>query len=141
MRHTIVIENIEEMRRREGIDDVELREAIRGLRVGDFVRLRLQKRSDEYGYVAFTAFTLTGAPETLGRLRLVEALEGRITTFTKRLFNRGEGKIRLRQPIYQVQVVSESPLPLTPAQVRQLDELFLLARQNFAPPKLNIPAQ
>jgi len=109
--------------------------------VGDFVRLRLQKRSDEYAYVAFTAFTLTGAPETLGRLRLVEALEGRITTFTKRLFNRGEGKIRLRQPVYQVQVVSESPLPLTPAQVRQLDELFLLARQNFAPPKLNIPAQ
>jgi hypothetical protein len=41
MRHAIVIENIEEMRSRAGIDDVELREAIRGLRVGDLVRLTL----------------------------------------------------------------------------------------------------
>jgi hypothetical protein len=41
MRHAIVIENIEEMRTRAGIDDVELREAIRGLQVGDFVRLTL----------------------------------------------------------------------------------------------------
>jgi hypothetical protein len=41
MRHAIEIENIEEMRSREGIDDVELREAIRGLRVGDFVRLTI----------------------------------------------------------------------------------------------------
>jgi hypothetical protein len=41
MGHAVAIENIEEMRRREGIEDVELREAIRGLRVGDFVRLTL----------------------------------------------------------------------------------------------------
>jgi hypothetical protein len=41
MRPAVVIENIEEMRRREGIDDVELREAIRALRVGDLVRLTL----------------------------------------------------------------------------------------------------
>jgi hypothetical protein len=33
------IENIEEMRLREGIDDVELREEIRRLRVGDQVHL------------------------------------------------------------------------------------------------------
>ncbi len=39
MRHVVEIENIEEMRRREGIDDVQLREAIRGLRIGDFVKL------------------------------------------------------------------------------------------------------
>lgn len=33
------IQNIEEMRQREGIDDVELREAVRGLRVADVVNL------------------------------------------------------------------------------------------------------
>ena len=41
MRQAVEIENIEEMRRREGIDDVELRDAIRKLRVGDFVKLTL----------------------------------------------------------------------------------------------------
>ena len=35
----VEIEDIEDLRRRQGIDDVELREAIRGLRVGDSVRL------------------------------------------------------------------------------------------------------
>jgi hypothetical protein len=41
MRKIVEIENIEEMRRREGINDVELRQAIRGLRVGDLVKLTL----------------------------------------------------------------------------------------------------
>jgi hypothetical protein len=35
----VEIERIEELRRRAGIDDVELREAIGRLRVGDHVRL------------------------------------------------------------------------------------------------------
>jgi hypothetical protein len=35
----VPIEDIEEKRLRNGIDDVELREQIRGLRVGDFVKL------------------------------------------------------------------------------------------------------
>jgi hypothetical protein len=35
------IENIEEMRCRVGIDDVELKRAIRGLRIGDYVNLTL----------------------------------------------------------------------------------------------------
>ncbi len=39
MRHSVEIENIEELRRREGIEDVELRNAIRGLAVGDVVKL------------------------------------------------------------------------------------------------------
>jgi hypothetical protein len=39
MLNPVGIENIEEMRRREGIDDVELRQAIRGLAAGDLVRL------------------------------------------------------------------------------------------------------
>jgi hypothetical protein len=37
----VEIEDIEAMRRRVGVDDVELRGAIRGLRVGDRVRLTL----------------------------------------------------------------------------------------------------
>ncbi len=41
MRNPVEIENIEELRRREGIDDVELRKEIRGLKVGDFVKLTL----------------------------------------------------------------------------------------------------
>src|SRR5947209_20416805 len=36
-----VIENIEAMRRQEGIDDVQLREEVRGLKVGDLVKLTL----------------------------------------------------------------------------------------------------
>jgi len=39
MRQSIVIQDIEEMRRREGIDDVELRAAINRLKIGDFVKL------------------------------------------------------------------------------------------------------
>jgi hypothetical protein len=41
MRDRVEIENIEEMRRREGIEDVELRQDICGLRVGDAVNLTL----------------------------------------------------------------------------------------------------
>jgi hypothetical protein len=41
MRNPVVIENIDQMRRREGIDDVELWEEIRGLAVGDYVKLTL----------------------------------------------------------------------------------------------------
>src|SRR4051794_12900451 len=39
----VEIENIEEMRLREGIDDIELRMEIRELKVGDFVRLTISK--------------------------------------------------------------------------------------------------
>jgi hypothetical protein len=39
MRNPIAIENIEDLRRRQGIDDVELRAEIRGLQIGDFVKL------------------------------------------------------------------------------------------------------
>ncbi|MBI3410935.1 MAG: hypothetical protein HY040_21585 [Planctomycetes bacterium] len=41
MHNPVDIENIEEMRRGEGIEDVELRVGIRGLRSGNFVRLTL----------------------------------------------------------------------------------------------------
>jgi hypothetical protein len=39
MKNSIEIENIEEMRRREGIEDIELGEEICGLGIGDFVKL------------------------------------------------------------------------------------------------------
>jgi hypothetical protein len=39
MRKPVEIENIDEMRRREGIDDVKLREQMHGLQAGDLVRL------------------------------------------------------------------------------------------------------
>jgi hypothetical protein len=41
MRDPVVIENIADLRRREGIEDRELFDAIRALGVGDFVRLTL----------------------------------------------------------------------------------------------------
>src|SRR5262245_54184961 len=41
MPNPVAIENIEEMRSRQGIEDTELQEEIRGLRVGDLVRLTL----------------------------------------------------------------------------------------------------
>jgi hypothetical protein len=39
VRHPVEIEDIEQLRLQEGIDDTELREAVRGLRVGDVVKL------------------------------------------------------------------------------------------------------
>jgi len=42
MRNVVEIEDIEEMRRLQGIDDLELREGIRGLRAGYFVKLALR---------------------------------------------------------------------------------------------------
>jgi hypothetical protein len=48
MRNPIVVEDIESMRRRQGIDDAELREEIRGLKIGDFVKLTLLTRTASY---------------------------------------------------------------------------------------------
>ncbi len=45
MRNPIVVEDIERMRRRQGIDDAELRDEIRQLRIGDFVKLTLLART------------------------------------------------------------------------------------------------
>ncbi len=48
MQSSIVVEDIEGMRRRQGIDDVELREEIRALKVGDFIKLTLLTRTGPY---------------------------------------------------------------------------------------------
>jgi hypothetical protein len=44
MRHTVEIENIEQLRRREGIDDAELRADVAGLCVGAVVNLTFMSR-------------------------------------------------------------------------------------------------
>jgi hypothetical protein len=49
MRNPIEIENIEELRRREGIEDAELQEEIRGLRVGDTVKLTFRNGTKSLG--------------------------------------------------------------------------------------------
>lgn len=46
MSRSVAIEDIDDMRRRAGIDDVELWHAIRGLRAGDCVRLTLMGAGD-----------------------------------------------------------------------------------------------
>ena len=51
MASLVEIENIEEMRRKEGIDDVELRMEIRQLKVGDHVRLTISSGSKFHGTV------------------------------------------------------------------------------------------
>jgi len=48
MRNLIVVEDIEEMRRRQGIEDIELQEEIRGLKLGDFVKLTFLTRVASY---------------------------------------------------------------------------------------------
>lgn len=50
MENSTVIENIEKMRRREGIDDVELRDEIRTLAVGDFVKLTFLSRTKTFAH-------------------------------------------------------------------------------------------
>jgi hypothetical protein len=69
MNKAVEIEDIEEMRRRVGIDDVELREAIRALRAGDFVRLTLVTAATPPARETVLV-RITGArgPEFLGRL-------------------------------------------------------------------------
>lgn len=47
--NTIEIENIDQMRRQEGIEDVELRKEIRGLAIGDLVKLTLHTAANPAG--------------------------------------------------------------------------------------------
>ncbi len=61
MHAPVEIENIDAMRRREGIDDVALREAIRGLKVGDFVKLTLLCGPESCESVAVRITSIKGA--------------------------------------------------------------------------------
>jgi len=80
MRNPLEIENIEQMRLREGIDDVELRQEIRGLKIGDFVRLTM----------------LTGTKASAGETMLVKITSIRRDSFRGELANRPASSRRFK---------------------------------------------
>jgi hypothetical protein len=61
MRHTVEIEDIERRRLREGIDDVELREEIRGLQVGDVVKLTFLTGPTSFETLSVRITRITGS--------------------------------------------------------------------------------
>jgi hypothetical protein len=87
MRQLVEIENIEALRRRQGIEDVELREEIRGLRAGDCVRLTL----------------LSGPGSATGETLLVRITRIRGSTFRGELARRptssGLSRLRVGAPL------------------------------------------
>lgn len=74
------IENIEAMRRRQGIDDVELRAAVRGLGVGDSVRLTIfAGEASAAGETVVVQITAVDGPRFQGTLAarpVLKALAG-----------------------------------------------------------------
>jgi hypothetical protein len=69
MRKPIEIENIEELRRREGIEDIALREGIRGLGIGDFVKVTLLTgRTPATGETLLVRITSIKGPAFRGKL-------------------------------------------------------------------------
>jgi hypothetical protein len=87
MRNPIEIENIEEVRRRAGIEDVELREEIRKLEIGDLVKLTL----------------LTGTKSSAGETLLVRITSIRGAAFRGKLIARPTStdlaKLRVGSPV------------------------------------------
>ncbi|HEX4590491.1 MAG TPA: hypothetical protein VH120_11210 [Gemmataceae bacterium] len=68
MGHSVLIEDIAGMRRRQGIDDVDLRDDIRGLAVGDLVRLTLRTEQSPAGETVVVRITEVGAAGFRGAL-------------------------------------------------------------------------
>jgi hypothetical protein len=68
MRRLIEIENIEELRRGEGIEDVELHDQIRTLRAGDFVRLTFLAGAPPGGETLRVRITRVEGGDFRGRL-------------------------------------------------------------------------
>jgi hypothetical protein len=65
----VLIENIEQRRCSLGIEDVELREAIRGLRVGDYVKLTiLSDTKSSAGETLLVRITRISGSEFRGKL-------------------------------------------------------------------------
>jgi hypothetical protein len=92
MRRAVVIENIEEMRAREGINDAELRETIRALRIGDFVKLTfLTGRASSTGETLSVRVTQINGDKFLGKLTDGPALGGlsRLRVGSSIAFERG----------------------------------------------------
>jgi hypothetical protein len=61
MRARVEIQNIEEMRLRAGIDDVELRSEIRGLHVGDVVKLTFLAGTTSYETLSVRITRINGS--------------------------------------------------------------------------------
>lgn len=69
MKPSVELQNIEAMRRREGIDDVELREAIRRLQVGHFVKVTLMTGAAQFaGETVLLRITSIRGPALRGKL-------------------------------------------------------------------------
>jgi hypothetical protein len=90
MQHAVKIENIEEMRRREGIDDVTLRQEIGRLRVGDHVKLTFLAGGEAAGETVPVRITSIKGTAFRGKLArdLTRPLQsglqaGSLVTFTK----------------------------------------------------------
>jgi hypothetical protein len=77
MRKTVRIENIEEMRRRAGIDDIELRDEIRQLRAGDLVRLTFLTGPNSFEMLALRITSIRG-PVFRGKLVEEPSASGRL---------------------------------------------------------------
>src|SRR5437016_12760125 len=69
MKEPIQIEDIREMRRREGIDDPDLQKAIHALNVGDYVQLTLKTDAQAFhGETVLVRVTRIQAGSYLGKL-------------------------------------------------------------------------
>jgi hypothetical protein len=67
MRAPVEIENIEQIRRQEGIEDVELQDEIRALAIGDLIRLTLLVGSKSLGTLVVRITSIDG-PAFRGKL-------------------------------------------------------------------------
>ena len=61
MRHIVEIEDIEQRRLRAGIDDVELRSEIRGLHVGDVVKLTFLTGTTSFETLSVRITSISGS--------------------------------------------------------------------------------
>jgi hypothetical protein len=61
MRNVVEIEDIEQRRLRAGIDDVELRSEIRGLQVGDFVKLTFLTGATSFETLSVRITSISGS--------------------------------------------------------------------------------
>jgi hypothetical protein len=66
--HTVLIEDIAGRRRREGIDDPGLEDDIRGLAIGDFVRITLRAEQSHTGETVVVRITEIGSAGFRGAL-------------------------------------------------------------------------
>jgi hypothetical protein len=91
IQNTVELENIEHLRRQQGINDIELRQEIRQLRVGDHVRITfLAIANPAHGETVVARITsiranqfrgrLTAGPSTLGPCRFQT---GSLVVFTR----------------------------------------------------------